>query len=120
MNDRKTQSDADGGTVDPRRVLVLALAIGLLAACVLVRWRWGTDGSIRIFSDATGRVGLVMAALWLAWPSLKKPARWLPPGIAMAGVIGLAVLAVRPQLIFVVVPAIGTIAALTFFIRGLK
>ncbi len=105
---------------DVRRTLLLVISILLLMACAVTTWRFGSDGSARFLSAATGRVGLLMGALWLAWPSLKKPARWLPPGIAVAGVIGLAVIAVRPQLMLVVFPAIGTIAAITIFIRGLK
>jgi len=105
---------------DVRRTMVLVIAIVLLAIFAVAKWRFGEEGSVRFLTAATGRVGLVMGAVWLAWPSLKKPARWLPPGIAMAGVIGLAVIAVRPTLILVVVPAIGTLAALTMFIRGLK
>ncbi|QDT02987.1 hypothetical protein K227x_13660 [Rubripirellula lacrimiformis] len=114
------RAGTDKSPTDPRRTMLLVISIGLLVACAVVTWKFGSEGSARFLSAATGRVGLLMGALWLAWPSLKKPARWLPPGIAMAGVIGLAVMAVRPQLILVVVPAIGTIAALTVFIRGLK
>lgn len=106
--------------IDVRRTMIGVIAIALLAACGAVTWKFGGDGSSRIVSASTGRIGLMMAALWLAWPSLKRPARWLPPGIAMAGVIGLAVVAARPTLILVVLPAIGTIAAITVFIRGLK
>ncbi len=101
-------------------MLVLVIAILLLVACGVTTWKFGTDGTARFFAASTGRVGLLMAALWLAWPSLKKPARWLPPGIAVAGVMGLAVIAVRPQLALVVFPAITAIAAITVFMRGLK
>lgn len=107
-------------SVDVRRAMTGVIAIGLLCVCGVVTWKFGDDGPARVVSAATGRIGLMMAALWLAWPSLKRPARWLPPGIAMAGVIGLAVVAARPTLILVVLPAIGTIAAITVFIRGLK
>lgn len=106
--------------VDVRRILIGVIAILLLLVCGVVTWKFGDDGSVRFVVAATGRVGLMMAALWLAWPSLKRPARWLPPGIAMAGVVGLAVVAARPSLVLVVLPAIGTIAAITVFVRGLK
>lgn len=125
MNDRdrnrpSRQVPPDGTPPDHRRTLMLVMCVVLLSICGWVTWRWGDEGPARMVSAATGRIGLLLAALWLAWPSLRRPAAWLPPGIAMAGVIGLAVLAVRPTLILVVVPAIGTLAALTVFIRGLK
>ncbi|WP_246114379.1 hypothetical protein [Rubripirellula tenax] len=114
------RSSTDSPATDPRRLMVLVISIVLLVACGVVTWKFGSDGSARFLSAATGRVGLLMAALWLAWPSLKKPARWLPPGIAVAGVIGLAVIAVRPQLALVVFPAIATVGAITVFVRGLR
>lgn len=105
---------------DNRRVMVGVIAVALLLICGVLSWKFGSADSARVVIAATGRIGLMMAALWLAWPSLKRPARWLPPGIAMAGVVGLAVVAARPTLILVVLPAIGTIAAITVFVRGLK
>ena len=68
---------------DYRRVLVLVIAIGLLLTCGIVTWKYGQAGSSKFVAAATGRVGLVMVALWLAWPSLRKPASWLPPGFAV-------------------------------------
>lgn len=105
---------------DPRRILLLVIAIVLLATCAVVTGMFGNDGPARFVAAATGRVGLVMGALWLAWPSLKRPARWLPPGIAVAGVVALAVLAAQPRLILVAIPALGTLIAVTALLRGIK
>ena len=107
-------------TSDYRRTLVLVLAIGLLLIYVFVSWRYEQSGSAKFAAAATGRIGLVMAALWLAWPSLQRPAKWLPPGIAVLGVVMLAVLAAQPRLIIVAIPAFGGLLALATFVRSIK
>lgn len=101
-------------------MLVLIIAIGLLATCAVVTWKYGSQGSAKFVAAATGRVGLVMGALWLAWPSLRRPASWLPPGFAVIGVVALGVLAAQPRLIIVAIPALGTLLALATFIRAIK
>ncbi len=106
--------------VDPRRSIVLVLAVGLLMICGWVTWRYGQAGSAKFVAAATGRIGLVMAALWLAWPSLRRPAQWLPPGFAIIGVVTLAVLAAQPRLIIVAIPAFGGLLALATIVRSLR
>jgi hypothetical protein len=61
-----------------------------------------------------------MAALWLAWSSLRRPARWLPPGFAVLGVVVLAILAAQPRLIVVAIPAFGALLALATLIRSMN
>jgi hypothetical protein len=105
---------------DYRRLCVLVLAILLLLASGVVSWRYGQAGSAKFVAAASGRIGLVLAALWLAWPSLRRPARWLPPGFAVMGVVVLAMLAAQPRLIVVAVPAMAALLALATVIRSLK
>lgn len=104
---------------DWRRLLVLVCAIGMLAGCLAMA-RYGEGGSSNFASGAMGRIGLVLAALWLAWPSLRRPASWLPPGIAAAGVLALAVLAAQPRLIVAAVPALGALLAVAAIVRTFK
>ncbi len=102
-----------------RRVIVLVLAIVLLIGFVLARWL-GDESWLRVASNAMGRIGMVMGALWLAWPSLAKPARWLPPGIAVACVLALCVLAAQPRLVVFVLPAIGVLTFVATIARGMR
>jgi hypothetical protein len=118
MNAPKTNTPENSS--DPRRVLVLIIAVGLLVVSGWVTWRYGQAGSAKFAAAATGRIGLVMGALWLAWPSLRRPARWLPPGFAVIGVITLGVLAAQPRLIIVAIPAFGALLALATVIRSFK
>ncbi|TWU21581.1 hypothetical protein Pla52o_37680 [Novipirellula galeiformis] len=102
-----------------RRPLLLLIAIALLVGSAAVWW-WGDESSARFAAAAMGRVGLVLAALWLAWPSLRRPARWFPPAVAVIGVISLMVLAAQPRLIFAVVPAAGTLITITMLVRSFR
>ena len=102
-----------------RRTLLLILAILLLVGSV-VAWWLGSESSAKFAAAAMGRIGLVLAALWLAWPSLRRPARWFPPAVAVIGVISLMVLAAQPRLIFAVVPAAATLVTVTMLVRGFR
>tara|TARA_R110002049_G_scaffold2750_2_gene21762 strand:- start:642038 stop:642424 length:387 start_codon:yes stop_codon:yes gene_type:complete len=104
---------------DPRRTLVLLLAAALLAGSAAAWW-FGEKGAATFAAAAMGRIGLVMGALWLAWPSLRRPARWLPPGVAVLGVVALGVLAASPRLVVVVVPALSVLIALAAVVRGFR
>lgn len=112
--------DHSGAASRLRRRLVLIIAIVLLSVSAGVSWWFGDDSTARFAASGTGRIGLVMAALWLAWPSLRRPAAWLPPGIAVGVVIALAVVAFQPRLIVVVVPAVGLLFTLAAAVRAMR
>lgn len=105
-----------------RRPVVLALAVLLFCAGVLIRL--STDeasGHGKFGSGSLIRLGVVFAALWLAWPSLRRPATWLPPGMAIVILGGIGVLAVQPRLLPAVLPAVGlllSVSAAVRFFRG--
>ena len=101
-------------------MLVLVLSIGLLLISGVATFWFGEAGSSKFLAAACGRIGLVMAALWMAWPSLRRPASWLPPGVAIIGVGVLALLAAQPRLIVVAIPAIGTLIVVGSIIRLMK
>lgn len=119
MNDQE-RHQRPRSAPDVRRVVVLVLAIVLLTTWGILKYSSGQSGSTNFAMAATGRIGLILAALWLAWHSLRRPARWLPPGFAIACLVALMVLAVRRELIIVVLPALGALLALAALIRSLK
>ena len=118
--DRKRMPSKSEMPRDYRRTMVLVISIVLLVTFVVVTWKYKNQGSAKFIAAATGRIGLVMGALWLAWPSLRRPASWLPPGFAVIGVIALGVLAAQPRLIVVAIPVLGTLLALATVIRSIK
>jgi hypothetical protein len=106
---------------DGRRITVGALAVVLLITSAMLTF-WPSQAGSSNFAAAsfTGRIGLVLAALWLAWPSLQRPASWLPPGIPILCVVALAVTAANPRLIVVAIPAIGALTLLATFVRTFR
>ena len=54
------------------------------------------------------RAGLVLGALWLALPNIRKVPRWLPSALAIIA----AVLIVRPRLVLYALPVAVAIAIL--------
>ena len=105
---------------DYRRALVLLVAMLCFAIWGAITFLHGQSGSAKFVAAAAGRIALVMVALWLAWSSLQRPASWLPPGFAMMLVVALAILAARPRLIIVAIPALGVLLALATVVRILK
>jgi hypothetical protein len=110
----------NSSTPDYRRSLVLVLSIALLSVSGWMLWSYENTGTVKFVASASGRIGLVLAALWLAWPTLRKPASWLPPGFAVLGVLMLAILAAQPRAVVVMVPAFGALLALASFVRAMR
>jgi len=111
---------------DPMRgfVLFLTLFFAVLAAVIKVFWGEGNQavGSIgKVAPIGLARLAMVMAALWIAWPVVRKPAMWLPPGALVLGLIALGACVVQPRLAIALVPAASALiafAAILRFFRG--
>ena len=117
--DDRERDDREPGPRFGKRTVVLVLAIGLLLGSVGLRVL--DDESANVFASmAMARIGLVLGAVWLAWDSLRRPARWLPPGVAVAGLLGIAAIASQPRLAVVVIPALTALIVLGTFIRAVK
>ena len=104
---------------DPRRVLTLVVSLAMLAGA-LFAWWYGAGNNSAFASAAMGRVGIVLFALFFAWPSLKRPAQWLPAGVAMICVVALIVIAAQPKLVFAAIPAAGLLIAVSSVVRAFR
>ena len=84
------------------RPTVGLIAFACLATTVWLRFfplQWeGNDGLL----GATMRIGLVMAALWLALPQLQRWPGWLIQVIGVSAVI----IAIRPKVALVAIPVL--------------
>ena len=91
----------------------LAVSTVLTSLVAAGIWWFASDHTTTEFAAASlFRVSIVLGCLWLAWPSLRRPAAWLPAGVAAACVVGLVVIAARPRLIVLVIPALGVMSLL--------
>jgi len=105
-------------------VLFLTFLFAILAAVIKTFWGDGNQasGSIgKVAPIGLARLSMVMAALWIAWPAVRKPALWLPPGAVMLGLIALGVCVVQPRLAIALIPAVSAViafAAILRFFRG--
>jgi hypothetical protein len=103
---------------DLRRLFAGLLSIFLLIIGGLQTWYLGNaeDWGRSFFL----RGGLVLGVLWIAWPALQKPARWIPPGMMVGFLLGLVLIVARPKLAVVLVPlaiAITTVAGTLRWLR---
>lgn len=90
----------------------MAVASGVLGCVALyLYFRSGHEAKHEFLIGVCGRLSIVLATLWLAWPSLKRPANWLPAGVVVAALVGLLVIAVQPRLVAMVGPVIGLLLA---------
>ncbi|EMI53814.1 putative membrane protein [Rhodopirellula sallentina SM41] len=105
--------------------------VGVVAALMLIvaglgqftgmieEWS-GSASTSRFTVAALTRIGLVLGAIWLAWDSLRKPARWLPPGLALVGVIGIVMVAAQPKLVIAILPLFGFLTIFTSVLRAFR
>ena len=114
-----TSPKTDDSSRDHRRILVLVLSIAMLLAYAFGLTA-ADDSGFKLVSEMMGRVGLFLAALWLAWPSLQRPAQWVPPGIAMLCLVGLVILAAQPKLRVFIIPAIAASLAFGVVVKAIR
>jgi len=82
---------------------LISLATGLYYQCL------DAEGFHQLIEGVTIRIGLVLGALWLAYPDLKKVPRWFYPVLLTA----VAIVIIRPKLIVLVAPTVIAIWILT-------
>ncbi|WP_286177687.1 hypothetical protein [Stieleria mannarensis] len=116
---RTDRPDDQKALGDVRRAMALAMSITMLIAALLAWW-FASDSTGTFVAAACGRIGLVLGALWLAWPSLKRPAKWLPASAPVIGVIALVVLAAQPRLIIPAIPIVGGLITVSALARAFR
>lgn len=119
MPSRKAAGRNDAPPPDVRRIMALAMSITMLTVALLAWW-FSTGSTGKFVAAACGRIGLVMGALWLAWPSLKRPAKWLPASAPVIGVVAVIVIAAQPRLIIPAIPIVGGLIAFSAFAKAFR
>jgi drug/metabolite transporter (DMT)-like permease len=101
------------------RPLVGSLALGLLGfALVLSIWPGMISGPAgATLCGVAARVGIVMAALWLALPSRGRPAAWANLSTTSLASAAMAVMAIFRVPFRIMIPLSATVMVLGFVLR---
>lgn len=104
---------------DPMRIWIFTLTALFAAVAAGLYWAFhDSPGSIGyVTAVGSARFALVLTALWIAWPTVRKPAMWLPPGIAAVAVVALGACVVQPRLAIAIIPLISALIAFAGFLR---
>lgn len=106
-------------SIDARRLSLLVVSAVILIAAV-ASWWFKLGGPDDLPAQMLGRIGIVLAALWLAWPSLKRPAMWLPAGAPVIGIVALIVVAAQPRLLLPAIPMVAVLISLSAIVRAFR
>lgn len=96
-----------------QRHLLAVLAIGLTVIGVVMLAAFGTgDSGKSMLGAACLKVGLVLVALWLAFPQVLGVLRRWPPWILASVLVGGLIVILRPRALVLVLPILLVIGAI--------
>jgi hypothetical protein len=87
------------------------LFLGLFAVVVFA---YGLTDETQFVASICVRVGLVLCAIWLAYPQLEKITQRVPPWMLGCIVLGMLIIIVRPRMVIYLAPVLAAIAVLQF------
>ena len=101
-----------------RRVIGLLSVVCLSTGIVLWQSDWGTT----VWVGMLVRIGMVLAAFWLALPSGSRAAAWanVSPSAFIGVLLAAASLAAWPKVARVAIPIAIAVAVIAFFLRPRK
>ena len=98
-----------------RRQLLGIIASCLLSAGAFILWNYGTDGeSASLYGSICLRLGLVLGAIWLAFPQILQIWSKRPSGTTVLIGVGVLALIAYPKSAIVMVPIILILLGLNF------
>ena len=101
--------------MDIRRHLMGLLGLAsLIAGVSLLIIRGTNDSQWSMFASICLRVGLMLGAMWLAFPQIVGLARRFPPWLMATIAISGLVIAARPRMIVYLAPVLAAIVILQF------
>ena len=103
------------GAMDIRRHLMgLFGIVFLISGTGLLFLKGANDSQWSMFASICIRVGLMLGAIWLAFPQVVGLAKKFPPWLMVAIVTAGLVVAARPRMILYLGPVVAAIAVLQF------
>lgn len=101
-----------------RRNLLGIIAAALVIAGLVGLWRGFSEEDVAGMGAGVGiRAGLILGAIWLAYPQLAQLFSRVPGWLMGALLLGGVVVAIRPRYILVVAPLLAVILSLHYVKR---
>jgi len=85
-----------------RRHAIGVIAIALLGVGIFFLIWPPRDSALQWLHGSSVRIGVVLLAVWLAWPEISRVPRWMY-GLVTAGIL---IVMIQPKLVAFVVPAL--------------
>ena len=104
--------------MDWRRWALAVISVGLGAASGYL-YASGVQGQAAFWAGGLGRVAILGGVMVLAWPSLRRPAAWLPAGAPLLVLIMFALVAVRPRLFLFLLPIVGAVITYRWVLKAI-
>jgi len=97
-----------------RRHLLGVFGLLLCLTAFILWWFYNADGSMQMYLSICLRAGLVLLAIWLAFPQAVAILSRYPPWVIGMTVICGFLLVVRPRLIIIIGPLIAAMLIVQF------
>lgn len=97
-----------------RRHMLGVFGLLLCVVAFILWWFYNTDGSMQMYLSICLRAGLVLIAIWLAFPQAVAILGRYPPWVIGLTVICGFLLVVRPRLIIIIGPLVGAMLVVQF------
>lgn len=102
-----------------RRAIVGIISATMIVAA-LVLWFFGGTGELPLVVGMMARVGFVLLAIFVAWPTLERYVHHLPAFVTATIALGALLLAIRPKLVPLVIGMVLLVSAVHFGMRYLS
>lgn len=106
--------------MNARRITVGVLALAMLASAAAIWLTGNLDDDRQFLQGVLVRVGIVLATVFLAWPTLERLSGRLPAAVVAAAAGGILLVAIRPRLLLVATVLALAIVIVHFGLRSLS
>jgi hypothetical protein len=97
-----------------RRLLGVISLLLVIGGILGTSFLGGSQTQLDTFFDACVRSGIVLGALWLAFPKLIELSVKVPPWLLGAMLLGGLVVAIRPRYLVIVAPLVAALIGMHF------
>ena len=90
-----------------RRHALGTTALGLLGGGAIIAISWSTPSAANSASGSMIKIGLVLGALWLAWPQIDRFLAKTPAWLMVTSLVCLVLIVMKPLLALLLLPCLA-------------